>query len=92
MFPLFATGVVFTDGKFVAGVSDTGDNLPPIALTLVASLPQASTTVAKLVEKFAAGAWAWRKLIHEKNKKQKSCNTALTGYWRHVTGYWHPET
>jgi hypothetical protein len=39
-----ATGVVDIDGKFAAGVVDTGANLPPV-----------STTLAKLVEKFAAG-------------------------------------
>jgi hypothetical protein len=41
---LFATGVVYTGGKFSSGVVDTGDNLPTVA-----------TTLAKLVEKFAAG-------------------------------------
>jgi hypothetical protein len=41
---LFATVVVYTGGKFVAGVFDTGGNLPPV-----------STTLAKLVAKFAAG-------------------------------------
>ncbi len=40
MFPLFATSVVDTCGKFA--------NLPPVSLTPVA------TTLAKLVEKFAA--------------------------------------
>ncbi len=44
MFSLFATGVIYTSGKYIAGVVDTGDNLPPV-----------STTLAKLVEKFAAG-------------------------------------
>jgi hypothetical protein len=34
---------------FAAGVVDTGGNLPPASLTPV------STTLAKLVEKFAAG-------------------------------------
>ncbi len=42
MFPLFATGVVYTGGKFAAVVVDTGGYLPPV-----------STTLAKLVEKFA---------------------------------------
>jgi hypothetical protein len=40
LFPLFATGVLDTGGKFAAGVVD----LPPV-----------STTLAKLVAKFAAG-------------------------------------
>ncbi len=43
MFPLFATGVIYTGGKFAAGVVTCG-NLPPV-----------STTLAKMVEKFAAG-------------------------------------
>ncbi len=46
MFPLFATGVVYTDVKFAAGVVDTGGNLPP------EPLPAVSTALAKLVEKF----------------------------------------
>ncbi len=44
MFPLFATGVNDTGGKFVAGVVDTGGNLPPV-----------STTQGEVVGKFAAG-------------------------------------
>ena len=44
MFPLFATGVIDTGGKFAAGVVDTSGKLPPV-----------STTLAKLVAKFAAG-------------------------------------
>jgi hypothetical protein len=46
---LFATGVFYTCGKFASAVIDTGGNLPPASLTPV------STTLAKLVEKFAAG-------------------------------------
>ncbi len=49
MFPLFATGVVYTGGKFSASVIVTGGRLPPVALTPV------STTLEKIVEKFAAG-------------------------------------
>jgi hypothetical protein len=30
---LFATGVVYTGGKFAAGVVDTDGNLPPVSLT-----------------------------------------------------------
>jgi hypothetical protein len=52
--------------KFVADVVDTGGNLLPVSLTpaanlspvllrLVANLPPVSTTLAKLVAKFAAG-------------------------------------
>ena len=65
MFPLFATGVVYTGGKFAAGVIDTWQfatasltpvaNLSPVSLTPVANLPRASTTLAKLVKKFATG-------------------------------------
>jgi hypothetical protein len=60
LFPLFATGVVDTGGKFAAGVVDTGGNLPPVLLTptanlppvslkLVANLPPVSTTPVVLV-------------------------------------------
>jgi hypothetical protein len=62
---LFATGVIYAGGKSAAGV-DTGcklppasltpvANLPPVLLTPVANLPPVSTTLAKLVAKFAAG-------------------------------------
>jgi hypothetical protein len=44
LFPVFATGVIDTGGKFAAGVFDTGGKLPPV-----------STTLANLVAKFAAG-------------------------------------
>jgi hypothetical protein len=33
LLPLFATGVNDTDGKFAAGVVDTGGNMPPGSLT-----------------------------------------------------------
>jgi hypothetical protein len=66
LFPLFATGVNDTGGKFAAGVVDTGGQLPPASLTPaansppesltpVANLPPASTTQGELVAKFAAG-------------------------------------
>ncbi len=55
LFPLFATGVIDTNGKLAAGVVDTGGNLPPASLTPVANLPPVSTTPAELVAKFAAG-------------------------------------
>jgi hypothetical protein len=42
LFPLVATGVV-----------DTGGNLLPVSLTLVANLPPVSKTLVKLVAKFA---------------------------------------
>jgi hypothetical protein len=44
LFPLFATGVIDTGGKFAAGVVHTGGKLPPV-----------STILAKLVAKFATG-------------------------------------
>jgi hypothetical protein len=44
LFPLFATGVNDTGGKFAAGVVDTGGNLPPASLTPAANLPQVSLT------------------------------------------------
>ncbi len=49
MFPLFATSVIDTGGKFAADVIDTGAKLPPVE-----NLPPVSTTLAKLVAKFAA--------------------------------------
>jgi hypothetical protein len=55
LFPLFATGVNDTGGKFAAGVVDTGVKLPPVSLTPVANLPPVSTILVKLVAKFAAG-------------------------------------
>jgi hypothetical protein len=44
LFPLFATGVNDTDGKFAASVVDTGGNLPPASLTQAANLPPVSLT------------------------------------------------
>jgi hypothetical protein len=40
---------------FAIGVVDTGGNLPPASLTPVENLPPVSTTLAKMVENFAAG-------------------------------------
>jgi hypothetical protein len=39
LFPLFATGVNDTSGKFAAVAIDTAGNLPPVLLTPVANLP-----------------------------------------------------
>jgi hypothetical protein len=44
LFPLFATRVNDTGGKFAAGVVDTGGNLPPASLTPAANLPPVSLT------------------------------------------------
>jgi hypothetical protein len=51
LFPLFATGVIDTGGKFFffADVIDTGGELPPVG-----NLPPVSTTLAQLAAKFAA--------------------------------------
>jgi hypothetical protein len=61
LFPLFATGVIDTGGKFAA-VHTVGKlplvsltpvaNLPPVTLTLVTNLPPVSITIAKLVANF----------------------------------------
>jgi hypothetical protein len=78
LFPLFATGVNDTGGKFAGGVVDTGGNLPPaslapaanlppVSLTPVANLPPVSTTQGELVAKLGA----WGMVIHEKNLNQK---------------------
>ncbi len=37
LFPLFATGVIDTGGKFAADVIDTGGKLPPVSLTPAAN-------------------------------------------------------
>jgi hypothetical protein len=39
LFPLLSTCVSDTDGKFAAGVVDTGGTLPTVSLTLAANLP-----------------------------------------------------
>ncbi len=38
LFPLFATDVVYTGGKFAAGVVDTCGNLPPVSTTLTSEI------------------------------------------------------
>jgi hypothetical protein len=62
LFPVFATSVNGTGGKFAAGVVDTVGNLPPasltpaaVSLTPVANLQPVSTTQGELVAKYAAG-------------------------------------
>jgi hypothetical protein len=44
LFPLFATDVIDTGGKFAAGVVDTGGKLPPVSLIPAAILPPFSLT------------------------------------------------
>jgi hypothetical protein len=55
LFQLFATGVNNTGAKFVAGVVDTGGNLPPAANLPPVSLTPVATTQGELVAKFATG-------------------------------------
>jgi hypothetical protein len=55
MFPLFATCVIDTGGKFATGFVDNGGNLPLATLTPVTNLPPVSTKPAELVAKDAAG-------------------------------------
>ena len=47
MFPLFATGVINTGGKFAAGVVDTGGNLQTVflRLSLAGNLEEALTYI-----------------------------------------------
>jgi hypothetical protein len=52
---LFATGVVYTDGKFAAVVVDTGGNLPPVSTTLVKLVEKFALDVVDSGGKFAAG-------------------------------------
>jgi hypothetical protein len=58
---LFATGVVYTGGKFATGgnlplaLLTPVANLPPVSLKSVENLPPVSTTLAKMVDKFATG-------------------------------------
>ncbi len=42
LFPLFATGVNDTGGKFAADIVDTGGNLPPASLTPASLTPAAN--------------------------------------------------
>jgi hypothetical protein len=61
LFPLFATGVIDTGGKFVGGklppvsLIPAANCLPPVSLTPVANLLPVSTTQGKMVAKFATG-------------------------------------
>jgi hypothetical protein len=49
LYPLFATGVIDTGGKFAAGVVVTSGNLPPVSLIPAAILsPVSLTPVANL--------------------------------------------
>ncbi len=71
----FAAGVVGTGSKYVAGVVDTGGNLPPVSMTPGANLHLDLRISPEFSEKFEMIlmllSWAWGKVIHEKNLKQK---------------------
>jgi len=58
IFPIICPGVIDTGGKFAAGVVDTGGKLVSLTqaasiVIMVTNLPPVSTTLAKLVAKFA---------------------------------------
>jgi hypothetical protein len=55
LFPLFAAGVVDTGRKLPPVSLIPAANLPLVLLTPVENLPPVSTTLAKLVAKFADG-------------------------------------
>jgi hypothetical protein len=61
LFPLFATGVIDTGGKFAAGVVDTGGKLPPVSLIPVVHLY--SQISPRIFEKICNGPygilWGW---------------------------------
>jgi hypothetical protein len=61
----FATGVIDTAGKFSL--------IPKVYLDLTPHLKKIEMTL-----KLFSGAWG--KMIHEKNPKQKSCDTVLLSY------------
>jgi hypothetical protein len=52
---LFATGVVYTGGKFATGVFDTGGNLPPASMTPVTNFQPVSLTPVVLMGYSGAG-------------------------------------
>ncbi len=55
LFPLFAAGVVYTDGNLPPASLTPAANLSLVSLTPVANLPPVSTTQGELMAKFAAG-------------------------------------
>jgi hypothetical protein len=55
LLPLFATSVNDTGGKFAAGVVDTSGNLPPVSTTLVKLVEKFAIVVIDTGGKFAAG-------------------------------------
>ncbi len=67
MYPLFATGVIDTGGKFAAGVIVTGGKLPPVSLIPVVHLYLQIFPRSKKFETVRMGySGAGGKLIHEK--------------------------
>jgi hypothetical protein len=74
LFPLFATGVIDTSGKFTTGfidtsgeftanVVDTGGNLPPVSLTPVANLQQ-----YRRQQRYRWQMWHWRTVFDNDGK------------------------
>jgi hypothetical protein len=53
--PVANSGVVDTGGNLPPMLLTSAANLPPVLLTPVANLSSVSTTLVKLVTKFAAG-------------------------------------
>jgi hypothetical protein len=89
LFPLFATSVNDTSGKFAAGVVDTGGklppaslttaaNLPPVSLTPVANLPPVSTTQGELVAKLTC------EYLRKFSEKFEMILMLLSGAWGKV--------
>ncbi len=69
----FSAGVIDTGGKFAADVVDTGGKLPPVSLTPGVHLDL--RIFSRIFEKIRNNPTVifrgWRKVIHEKNMKQK---------------------
>ncbi len=76
MFPLFDTGVVDTTGKVVTGVVDIG--VAPSLANISKNFWKKFEMTNKLFSE------AWEKTIHEKNPKQKSCDTVCLGVCCHM--------
>jgi hypothetical protein len=77
LYPLFATGVVDTGGKFAAGVVDTGGNLPPASLTPMVHLDLRLSP--RIFEKIRNGPyailWGWGETDSSKKPEAKNLVT-----------------
>ncbi len=73
LYPVFATSVVNTGGKFTAGVVDAVGNLPPVSLIPVVHLDlRVSPWILKKFEMtLILFSGDWGDMIHEKNLKRK---------------------